>query len=84
MNAELPGASQLQINVKDHDDIGTDDLIGRTVVDLEDRWFDARWQRLGRENRVSELNRFRWDTKPLERRALYVPTSNNPQVKLCN
>lgn len=34
----------LQIEVKDYDDIGQDDLIGRTVIDLEDRWFDQRWQ----------------------------------------
>ena len=29
---------------------GSDDLIGRTVIDLEDRWFDARWQKMGEEN----------------------------------
>lgn len=28
----------------DYDLIGRDDLIGRTVIDLEDRWFDTRWQ----------------------------------------
>jgi len=27
----------------DHDDIGSDDLIGRTVIDLEDRLFDKRF-----------------------------------------
>lgn len=28
----------------DFDPIGGDGLIGRTVIDLEDRWFDHRWQ----------------------------------------
>ncbi len=43
-NAELPGESQLIIDCMDYDFIGSDDLIGRTVIDLEDRWFDRRWQ----------------------------------------
>ena len=29
---------------------GSDNLIGCTTVDLEDRWFDARWQKMGEEN----------------------------------
>lgn len=33
-----------QVNIDDYDDIGGDELIGRTVIDLEDRWFDQRWQ----------------------------------------
>lgn len=33
-----------QIDVMDYDDIGRDELIGSTVIDLEDRWFDTRWQ----------------------------------------
>ena len=28
----------------DRDDIGSDELMGRTTFDLEDRWFDTRWQ----------------------------------------
>jgi ABC-type lipoprotein release transport system permease subunit len=27
-----------------------DDLIGRTVIDLEDRWFDKPWNEMGAEN----------------------------------
>jgi hypothetical protein len=26
------------------------DMIGKTIIDLEDRWFDARWQKMGEEN----------------------------------
>lgn len=33
-----------QIEVMDYDDIGRDELIGSTTIDLEDRWFDTRWQ----------------------------------------
>jgi hypothetical protein len=82
LNAELPGSSQLVIDVMDKDDIGSDDLIGTTIIDLEDRWFDKRWQELGRENRVSATDdpgAIRWDTKPVEVRSLYAPTSNNSQ-----
>jgi hypothetical protein len=82
LNAELPGFSQLTIEMMDKDDIGSDDLIGKTIIDLEDRWFDKRWQELGAENRVlpsDDANNARWDTKPLELRSLYVPSSNNAQ-----
>lgn len=34
-----------------HTFAGKDDLIGKTTIDLEDRWFDNRWQIEGRENR---------------------------------
>lgn len=43
------GISQLKVQVYDKDLIGSDDLIGATVIDLEDRWFDARWQAWGEE-----------------------------------
>lgn len=84
-NAELPGTSQLVISVMDKDDIGSDDLIGKTVIDLEDRWFDGRWQKLGRQNRImptDDPNNIRWDTKPIETRSLYAPTSNQAQGNL--
>ena len=75
---ELPGVSQLQLQVYDHDFIGSDDLIGETIIDLEDRWFDKKWQELGVENR-REDDEPRWNTKDIERRTLYVPTSNASQ-----
>lgn len=46
-------------------------------IDLEDRWFDSRWQEWGEENKVlpgdSDLSgrKPRWQTKPIERRNLY-------------
>eukprot|EP00638_Chattonella_subsalsa_P001579 CAMPEP_0117748460 /NCGR_PEP_ID=MMETSP0947-20121206/9148_1 /TAXON_ID=44440 /ORGANISM="Chattonella subsalsa, Strain CCMP2191" /LENGTH=96 /DNA_ID=CAMNT_0005566165 /DNA_START=1 /DNA_END=288 /DNA_ORIENTATION=+ len=39
----LPGISQLKIAVWDKDMI-LDELVGETHIDLEDRWYDARWQ----------------------------------------
>lgn len=42
-----------QIDVMDFDRIGAHGLIGRTVVDLEDRWFDQRWQVMTGNHAVS-------------------------------
>lgn len=38
IDCELPGASQLIIDMMDKDHIGSDDIIGRTTIDLEDRY----------------------------------------------
>lgn len=42
----FPGCSPLQVDVWDYDDIFGDDLIGTTIVDLEDRYFSLDWQSL--------------------------------------
>jgi hypothetical protein len=84
-DAELPGTSQLTVALMDKDLIGSDDCIGRTTIDLEDRWFDARWQRMGEENMLrpgedpKDKSKVRWHTKPVERRSLYIPSKNMPQ-----
>jgi hypothetical protein len=82
LNAELPGASRMVINCMDHDDIGSDDLIGRTVIDLEDRLFDKRYAQWGVNERKTDPQDMRWDVKPLERRGLYIPTNTRPQGTL--
>ena len=56
---ELPGSSKLKIQVMDYDSLFSDDLIGETSIDIEDRYFDNRWQTL--------VN------KPIEIRKLYHP-----------
>ena len=56
---ELPGSSKLRIQVMDYDTLFSDDLIGETSIDIEDRYFDNRWQAL--------VN------KPIEIRKLYHP-----------
>jgi hypothetical protein len=53
MDCELPGAP-LVVEVMDMDDWSSDDLIGRTVVYLEDRWFDQSWQDLGNHTLCSD------------------------------
>jgi len=89
-DTQLPGTSQLEIQIMDHDDIGHDELIGKTTIDLEDRWFNEKWKELGKENMVdpttnpdpTKTENLRYSTKPLEIRDLYVPTSTAPQGAL--
>lgn len=42
----LPGSSQLQVQVWDRDFLVKDDLIGETIIDLENRFFSRRWRKL--------------------------------------
>jgi Ca2+-dependent lipid-binding protein len=42
----FPGSTPLKIDVFDYDDIFGDDLIGTTIVDIEDRYFSFEWQSL--------------------------------------
>ena len=62
---EMPGSSNLKIEVLDYDDIMSDDLIGFTIIDLEDRYFNWDWQGL--------------IEKPVEVRPLINPDLNGAQ-----
>ena len=62
---EIPGSSTLKIEVWDWDDLLTDDLIGFTTIDLEDRYYNDDWQ-----NMVH---------KPVEIRPLINPDINGAQ-----
>jgi hypothetical protein len=42
----LPGVSQLHVQVWDKDLLIQDDLIGETIIDLENRFFSKRWRNL--------------------------------------
>lgn len=64
-DAEFPGASPLVIKAFDFDDLFGDDLIGKTVIDLDDRFFNPIWQQI--------------DDKPIEYRQLYHPSSEVSQ-----
>jgi len=36
-SSKLPGINDIKISVKDHNEVFTDELIGATVIDIEDR-----------------------------------------------
>jgi Ca2+-dependent lipid-binding protein len=42
--ATFPGCPPLVIKIFDYDTIFGDDLIGTTIIDLEDRFFSPEWQ----------------------------------------
>jgi hypothetical protein len=56
-NVTFPGAPPLEIEAYDYDMLFGDDLIGKTVIDLDDRFFNPKWQAI--------------DEKPIETRELY-------------
>lgn len=82
---ELPGVSQLNLEIMDKNMIGGDVLIGKTCMDLEDRWFDNRWQEYGKENMImpgddpTDKAKVRWKTKPIENRSIYAPGFSLPR-----
>ena len=59
--AVFPGCSPLEIALWDYDEIFGDDLIGKTLIDLEDRYFTIDWAGLTH--------------KPVEYRQLYHESS---------
>ena len=65
---ELPGTSKLTIQVMDHNSIFKDELIGETNIDIENRYFDSRWQSL--------IN------KPVETRTLKHPDYEDSQGEI--
>jgi hypothetical protein len=58
---EFPGAPQLKISAMDYDNFFGDELIGETVIDLDDRYYSHTWQS--------------YANKPIEYRELFHPTS---------
>jgi len=40
---EFPGAPMIEIEAYDYDDLFGDDLIGKTSIDLDDRFFNGDW-----------------------------------------
>jgi len=52
----------LEIEAYDYDDLFGDDLIGKTVIDLDDRLYCPEWRTI--------------DNKPVEYRELYHPSTS--------
>lgn len=67
-NVSFPGASPLVIEAFDYDDLFGDDLIGRTVIDLDERQYCQNWKEI--------------TDKPIESRELYHESSRASQGSL--
>jgi len=61
-HAQCPGSSPIVIEAYDYDDLFGDDLIGRTIIDVDERQFSQEWQAI--------------TDKPIETRELYHPSSS--------
>jgi hypothetical protein len=70
----FPGPSKLDCIVYDHDTLGSDREIGRTCIDLEDRFYSQEWQGLG-ATAQHPGGRAALQKKPLEMRTLRLPGS---------
>jgi len=79
----LPGRSSLKVDVFDHNEnlLMQDELIGSTIIDLEDRWFSEPWQKMGQDYR-SFMQQTALAMKPLEERNLRSTHSRIPQGAL--
>ena len=64
----FPGAPTLLIEVMDYDDLFGDDLIGRTSIDLDDRYFNLDWRK--QEHKPIETRQLRHESSALSQGAL--------------
>lgn len=64
-NAKSPGSPNVEILAYDYDDLFGDDLIGKTSIDIDDRWFSPDWKQT--------------EYKLIEQRELYHPSSELAQ-----
>lgn len=63
--AAFPGAPQIIIEAYDYDELFGDDLIGKTAIDLDDRFFNGDWQSM--------------EEKPIEHRQIYHESTSLSQ-----
>ena len=62
---EFPGVPMIEIEAYDYDDLFGDDLIGKTSIDLDDRFFNGDWQSI--------------EEKPIEYRQIYHESTSLSQ-----
>ena len=63
--SKFPGSAPLEIEAWDYDDLFGDELIGKTSMDLDDRFFSPEWRAI--------------KNKPIEYRELYHPSTSLAQ-----
>ena len=91
LRTTFPGASVLEVSVFDYDWLTSDDLIGTTFIDLEDRWFSEtqfseanelkrHGIRGGAVGRGGVTRKYTRQKRPVEWRQLWSPESAYPQV----
>ncbi len=68
LKGKLPGSSILRIELWDYDPLFSDELIGFTSIDVEDRFYDRNWRNL--------------KFKPIETRKLKNDESKIPQANM--
>eukprot|EP00698_Gefionella_okellyi_P008992 TRINITY_DN2257_c0_g1_i2.p1 TRINITY_DN2257_c0_g1~~TRINITY_DN2257_c0_g1_i2.p1 ORF type:complete len:1294 (-),score=282.18 TRINITY_DN2257_c0_g1_i2:252-4133(-) len=71
LKTSLPGNSELRINVMDWNFLLKNELIGTTIIDLEDRVFSEQWKRMGSLS-----------PKPKEWRTLWSPLASTSQGQI--
>lgn len=65
---EFPGSPALEVEIWDYDEFFGDELVGATLIDLDDRYFSRSWQAI--------------DDKPVEYRELKHFSSSRSQGTL--
>ena len=80
LKALLPIEKDLEVSVRDYDLIGSDDVIGETVVDLENRLLSGHGAGVGlpRSYCVSGVNEWRLARKPRELLEEFCQRRNAP------
>ena len=81
----LPGPSKLEVMCYDFDTLATsDDLIGQTTIDLEDRFFNSEWKAMGHthESRPGKRDPVEVIKKPMECRTLHLDGQKTSRGKL--
>jgi hypothetical protein len=64
-STKCSGSAPLEIEAWDYDDLFGDDLIGKSIIDLDDRFFSPEWRAI--------------ENKPIEYRELYHPSTSLAQ-----